>query len=559
MAEASAFLDYNDGFVLHNGLPVTWVTAASAISKWEDFDLIIERCGGGNYSGFTVPYKYSNMSGFPNYTSPVPASIMTDATARWGHEIATISGDVKMKTNKYMACDIVHNPHGPWPKEGQAGTIDNYGYAYPSAAGDHYFVGVKFPEDYGVPNYPDLTNYGSGGSAYSVIHKLRAPNSTMFQCMVNASNYTAMKNVYMPNGSLYNAGINGNAPPSMASRRECILFENIYMPNGWLDHNGGSSGSWSANYIYNASAIDVTAKLIRVPSLTGSGISSQKIEFSGGEISGSTATEVYTRGGSAYNSTFSGIRPDTYTSGTFVACNFTGSNMRTCEGSFTNCYFKDVTAGDAGFGRRKERYIHCSADKFTWGVATLSASDFIFDYVNDLRLVNASYNSMEGTDIAVTANTATIYADKAHGTFSAATNNGLLIRDTSYHSSFTAYGCKPNSWLCKRVQQETWSANKLYYKDEIGNSIGQGILYGNKTYVSGAGSANNLTGGGSYRYYSADLTNVTFKRDPSVTFKPWVYLFSGTYIMHRSASDVVSFYASTAGSADYASRIVYVD
>lgn len=539
--EINSYLQYNDGFVLHNGLPVKWVTAASAITKWEDFDLIIERVGGGVYKGVTVPYRYSAMSGFPNYTSPVPADTMSNATARYGYEIANVSGDIKLKTNKYMSCNVIHNPNGPWPTEGLSGKRDNYGYEYPSAAGDSYFIGIKFANDYGVPNYPDLTNYGSGGSAYSVIHKLRAPNSTLFQCMVNASNYTAMKNVYMPSGSLYNAGINGSAPPSMASKRQCVLFENIYMPNGWLDNNDSSSGSWSANHISNASAIDVTAKLVRVPSLTGSGISAQILDFSGGEISSSTASEVYPCGGSVYNSTFSGIRPDTYTTGTFVNCNFTGANMRTCEGTFTNCYFKDVTAGNGTVGRRKERYLHCSADNFTWGVATLSATDFIFDYVNNLKLTNGDYNSMKNTNFAVTANTATILAKSAVGTISAATNAGVLVRDSSYASKFTAYDCKPNSWLCRQGQQSTWSANVLYYKDDIGTQIGQGVLHGNKKIYASGG--NTITGAGNYSYFSADLRNVNFNGADSSQL---VTLYSGTFILTSAQYSAYRFIARTA-------------
>ena len=41
MAEENAFLDYNDGFVLHNGLPVKWI--ANSADLYNDYDLIIEQ------------------------------------------------------------------------------------------------------------------------------------------------------------------------------------------------------------------------------------------------------------------------------------------------------------------------------------------------------------------------------------------------------------------------------------------------------------------------------------------------------------------------------------
>lgn len=57
MADENAYLQYGDGLVLHNGLPVKWVTATSAYEKWMDFDIIIERnLNDGGYAGGTVEY-----------------------------------------------------------------------------------------------------------------------------------------------------------------------------------------------------------------------------------------------------------------------------------------------------------------------------------------------------------------------------------------------------------------------------------------------------------------------------------------------------------------------
>lgn len=577
MAEENSFLQYGDGLALHNGLPVKWVTAASAITKWEDFDIIIERQHvGTSKKGFTIPYIYTGMSGFENYRANTPRTTMSEATARWGNEIATIDGDVKLKTNKYLSADIqnwsgrvidIHASAGI-PCEGLAGNVDIYGYYYPNT--EHFFIGVKFADDYGVPDLPDLTNFGDGGSAYSVIHKLNAPNASNFKSMMNASNYTAMKNVYMPSGSLRNAGINGYSN-GFPSKRTCEYFENIYMPLGYLENNFTTSADWSTCKLENITAKNVTAAGIIVPNLSAENINAGTIKFTSGTLNNASvrsfisansnnavminvsAVDLITKSASAYDSTFGTIDADNITSntGTFVRCNFSGTSANISGNfDFTNCYFKDTTIG--GTTAKIVNINHCSGDKVTIGGIKMSGSNIncTFDNVNSLKL-NGTY--LKNATFAITANTFNnANARNVAGTIHAASNAGVLVQDWGYSSRITAYDCKPNSYN-RRSQLPTWSANEFHYKDEIGNQVGNGVLYGNKTYVSGAGTANNLyAGGGTGRYTSADLRNVNFNYGGNR-----IYLYSGKFIVSHAQTAANTFYYST--SSPYYSTLEVID
>ena len=219
MPETISYLEHGNGLVLHNGLPVKWVTNSGDLEFWGDYDIIIERydCDipgyNYNYKGFTVPYTGERLYYEPGYQREATwynneEIIQTKAKAQWGTEIAEIDGDIKMKTTLNKNCDVVTRT-GSWasftatePKvPSEERTTKAACYMYPQSAGNHYFFGVKFGNDFGVANAPDITNHGKPCSAggYAVIHKLYAPNCVSLDYALNASNYSAIKNVYAPN------------------------------------------------------------------------------------------------------------------------------------------------------------------------------------------------------------------------------------------------------------------------------------------------------------------------------------------------------------------------
>lgn len=279
MADENAYLQYEDGLVLHNGLPVKWVTAASAYESWKDFDIIIERydCDIPNYNynyvGFSVPLRGGRnnqvYSFSPYYWNNDADVTYRNASARWGTAIREHNGDIQMKTSPGKACDIICKT-GTWaqitgtdpkiPSEELSNSA--IGYLYPTSAGNHYFFGVKFGNNYGTPNVPDLTNHGKPTSAggWAIIHKLYAPNCSSFDYSMNASNYSAIKNVYAPLASAkdeYSAGVyvdtvgsprRGNSDDQYAYQNGTPrLFENWFVPklpyyaNAEVHYQGTSS------------------------------------------------------------------------------------------------------------------------------------------------------------------------------------------------------------------------------------------------------------------------------------------------------------------------------
>lgn len=280
MADENAYLQYEDGLVLHNGLPVKWVTAASAFGDWRDFDIIIERnnCELPNFSadyvGFSVPI-YNGQGPWRN----TPA-YMTEASAYWGTDIRNHNGTVQMKTSKGKRCDIITkygNNHTTGSQHAsdpitrtdpkipsEIMTTAAVGYLYPSTAvaSNHYYFGVKFYNNYGTPTAPDLTNHGNP-EGWAAIHKLYAPNATTLDYCMNASNYTAFRNVYAPNvTSNFSAGdYNKGSPRRGRKYDEEYTYSGSYPP--FLIENWNTPGlpfpAEDETIPNESSAINVTA------------------------------------------------------------------------------------------------------------------------------------------------------------------------------------------------------------------------------------------------------------------------------------------------------------
>lgn len=231
MAESASYLKYDEGLVLHNGLPVKWVTGAWG--QWEDFDIIIERYdSNSDYAGYSVS----------SITSTAAAS-----ANKYGYEISAIDGDIKMYTSRAKTGEFItksgaqyvvtaSSPKLPAEYNSSSGeTVRILGCLYPNSAkaGNHYYMGVKFSGD-GCPSVPDLTNHGPA-NGWSVVHKLKlAPGVGSLSRSFNASNYSAIKNVTIP-GSMkssgYYMGINAYDAPYGKSKVGVRLFENWNAPN----------------------------------------------------------------------------------------------------------------------------------------------------------------------------------------------------------------------------------------------------------------------------------------------------------------------------------------
>ena len=355
MAEENAFLDYNDGFVLHNGLPVKWVTAASAYEKWMDFDIIIERnLNDGGYAGFTIPYIYQ--SGSDN--KDISPAIMYDASAYWGSTIGVHDGTLMMKTNKTKTCDIVNktgteqsitstNPRIPCEYVGTtAMTANVYGYIYPTSSDNHYYFGVKYAADYGVPNRPDLTNHGLGTS---VIHKLYAPNCSSLELSFNASDYSAIKNAYLPNidnvttwkVQYPSLGLNGR-DDTYSTTGKLKLLENWYAPKMKC-----TSGSWLPSAAGNFNNIEMKDSVFYA--ITATGVSAENTRFLAPWSKTSTSESNFNV---LNNSVLTNVSADRiYCSGsTLNNVSANGIGLTAFGGGARNCNIVDTTATSAYVG-----------------------------------------------------------------------------------------------------------------------------------------------------------------------------------------------------------------
>lgn len=279
MAEENAFLDYNDGFVLHNGLPVKWI--ANSADLYNDYDLIIEQSNPNYaYEGFTIPISYTTSGNAWFNQSTSARAAISGASAGWGLSTAMIDGDVKIKSYNKPA-QVVHKTGTPTTVTSTSPKIpteysgtktraysDVYGVIYPKNQ-NHFFIGVKFANNYGVPSMPDLTNHGNAGGT-SVIHKIYAPHAGSFLGMINASNYTAVKNVYAPNLVITAMGLNHLDEEYGVPAVKTRLFENWYIPNAtFLTQNAAQTNTaWSANlFASDTSAKGITANEVRMNDL----------------------------------------------------------------------------------------------------------------------------------------------------------------------------------------------------------------------------------------------------------------------------------------------------
>ena len=402
--EINSYLQYNDGFVLHNGLPVKWSVDGSVFKK---FDLILEMNNfNSTYNGVSFPLRC--LLGKPGtastaWDSQTPENILQGASAYWGTEIKEADGDVKLKTNANQRCEIVHktgssatihNTYPRLPSEGYSANI--YGVVFPSAQ-NHYYVGVKFPNNYGCPDKMDLTNHGSSANGgYSTIQKLYGPNVDSCYGMMNASNYSAMKNVYLPKARDNNLsvprwavkqfGVNSTATDGN-SEVKCRLFQNCNFGSSSLFFSGNATAEWSANRpVSNMSAIGVTARYLNSSAIGGgnfdlfSGCSGLSGTFAGG----TTIKDMYVPNITATDCRFENASANVLTALHCTAnnCYFTSGHLHSTNASAYNISGEWLTVQNSAYGE------NLSAERI--GISESTAKNITAD-----RTMTVSYSNLQ--------------------------------------------------------------------------------------------------------------------------------------------------------------------
>lgn len=204
MADENAYLQYEDGLVLHNGLPVKWLTYKP---EWVDFPIILHFDSNfvSPYSGVTCPARglsNNSLPGWSNRIKKTATGMSLDLNPQGGGRTST--GHITCLTG-YDAYDAwlntqAANPDYPFEAHDfqyySAQGLTTFKYPAANTSGihrDHYF-GI---DSQNALHPFDLSNHGSSGT--SEVTRYYMPAATSIAFAFNASNFTAIRNLYAPN------------------------------------------------------------------------------------------------------------------------------------------------------------------------------------------------------------------------------------------------------------------------------------------------------------------------------------------------------------------------
>ena len=207
MAEENSYLQYGDGFVLHNGLPVKWLLHQP---EWVDYPIIIHFGDdwSGSYKGVTIPNRgttYDKLPAWSNRIKKTSSGIFLDLASGNGGYCGTGTISVQPTWSATTAANASYPVEAyEWQiTSGQGFRTFSYPTSgTPSMHTDHYF-GV----DASLSRNADLTNHGHAGK--SEIIRYYMPNATSLAFTFNASNYSAIRNVYAPSVTNISGWFNG--------------------------------------------------------------------------------------------------------------------------------------------------------------------------------------------------------------------------------------------------------------------------------------------------------------------------------------------------------------
>lgn len=205
--EINSYLQYNDGFVLHNGLPVKWLLHQP---EWVDYPIIIHFGDdwSGSYKGVTIPNRgttYNKMPAWSNRIKKTSSGIFLDLASGNGGYCSTGTISVQPTWSATTAANASYPVESyEWQFTSGQG-FRTFSYPTSGTSGmhtDHYF-GV----DATLTRNADLTNHGHAGK--SEIIRYYMPDATSLAFTFNASNYSAIRNVYAPNVTNISGWFNG--------------------------------------------------------------------------------------------------------------------------------------------------------------------------------------------------------------------------------------------------------------------------------------------------------------------------------------------------------------
>lgn len=228
MAEENAYLQYNDGFVLHNGLPVKWLTEMG-----DTYDIIIhfsQDWDSWNYTGFAA--QYDNVHNDFEYAHSYKLLPNQGERGYFGKKAQlsrkrTSAAPTHLKYGANSAAMKAADPYSPaetfWFGSANNKPCSAVVFPYNTNPSADYYVGLNTTATSAI----DFTNHGDEGMCEIV--QMYVPNMTSLLWSLNTCNFSAVRNLYGPN--VTNASAIFQTFDNEFTGRDTIkVLENIYLP-----------------------------------------------------------------------------------------------------------------------------------------------------------------------------------------------------------------------------------------------------------------------------------------------------------------------------------------
>jgi len=238
----SDFIHATDGnYILQNGLPLS---AGGNVKKTVACDIVIKRNTVKDGSQIVRPYEGVSIKLDDKWEGSI-LKYELSGRAFYSPEmirpgVLTYSGETKVVLKSGSHYDVT----GVSPRICAETRGDHYGFLYPDAYKENYYFGIKLngvkwlyeanedPSGAAWHGRLDLTNHSNGTSE---IAYMNLPNVYYLNVAFNASDYTACRNVYLPQCLAMTSGF--GYPNTFVAGKKISVLENFYAPYLFISPN----------------------------------------------------------------------------------------------------------------------------------------------------------------------------------------------------------------------------------------------------------------------------------------------------------------------------------
>lgn len=236
--EINSYLQYNDGFVLHNGLPVKWLTELG-----DTYDIILhfsQDWDSWNYTGFAA--QYDNVHNNFEYVHSYKLLPNQGERGYFGKKAQlsrkrTSAAPTHLKYGANSAAMKAADPHSPsetfWFGSANNKPCSAVVFPYNTNPSADYYVGLNTTATSAI----DFTNHGDEGMCEIV--QMYVPDMTSLLWSLNTCNFSAVRNLYGPNVTNASAAFQ-TYDEEFTGRDTIKVLENIYLPRATYVSNLGN-------------------------------------------------------------------------------------------------------------------------------------------------------------------------------------------------------------------------------------------------------------------------------------------------------------------------------